>query len=190
MFFTLSDILSLGAVAMIGGILMFVFGLLRWDAARGELRWGVIFIYGAALAIGKAMEEVGTSVWLANQLLGGVGVVSILTLVAIVVLIVASFTNLMSDAAATALFLPIVVPMAILIGEGGNEAEYAFMVSMATALASGLAFITVFGTPPNTIVHASGLVTSRDFLKAGTVMWVASVLLMLVLIHTYWAAIM
>ncbi len=189
MFFTLSDTLSLGAVAMIGGILMFVFGLLRWDAARGELRWGVIFIYGAALAIGKAMEEVGTSVWLANQLLGGVGAVSILALVAIVVLIVASFTNLMSDAAATALFLPIVVPMAILIGDGGNEAEYAFIVSMATALASGLAFITVFGTPPNTIVHASGLVTSKDFLKAGSVMWVVSVLLMLVLIHTYWAAI-
>ncbi|NIP36848.1 MAG: hypothetical protein GWN18_17935, partial [Thermoplasmata archaeon] len=49
MFLTLSEILSLGAVAMIGGILMFVFGLLRWETARGEIRWGVIFIYGAAL---------------------------------------------------------------------------------------------------------------------------------------------
>ncbi len=186
MFLTLSDILSLGAVAMIGGILMFLFGLLRWDHARGELRWGVIFIYGAALTIGKAMEDAGTSVWLANGILGGLGLVSIIALVAVVVLIVASFTNLMSDAAATALFLPIVVPMAILIGEGGNEVEYAFIVTISTALASGLAFITVFGTPPNTIVHASGLVTSRDFMKAGSVMWVLSVVVMLIIANTYW----
>jgi sodium-dependent dicarboxylate transporter 2/3/5 len=193
MFLTLSDTLSLGAVAMIGGILMFVFGLLRWDAARGELRWGVIFIYGAALTIGKAMEvdEVGTSQWLAGGLFGGLGAVTILTLIVVVVVIVASFTNLMSDAAATALFLPIVVPLAILVGEGsGNQAEYAFMVTMATALASGFAYITVFGTPPNTIVHASGLVTSKDFMRAGTVLWVASVLILLVFVNTYWKAMM
>lgn len=186
MFIFLSDTLSLGAVAMIGGILMFVFGLLRWDVARGELRWGVIFIYGAALTIGQAMVESGTSVWLANNLLGGLGLVTILALVAVVTLIVASFTNLMSDAAATALFLPIVVPMAIIMGEGGNESEYAFVVTMATALASGLAFITVFGTPPNTIVHASGLVTTRDFAKAGTVLWVIAVVVMLIVVNTYW----
>ncbi|UCC92201.1 MAG: SLC13/DASS family transporter [Thermoplasmata archaeon] len=190
MFLTLSDILSLGAVAMIGGILMFVFGLLRWDDARGEIRWGVIFIYGAALTIGKAMENVGASFWLADGLLGGLGLVTIFALIAVVVLIVASFTNLMSDAAATALFLPIVVPMAILLGAGGNESEYAFLITMATGIAAGFAYITVFGTPPNTIVHASGLVTTKDFMKAGFVLWVASVLIMLIFVSTYWKAIM
>jgi sodium-dependent dicarboxylate transporter 2/3/5 len=186
MFITLSDALSLGAVAMIGGILMFVFGLLRWDVARGELRWGVIFIYGAALTIGAAMEEAGTSAWLADNLLSGLGLATAMALVAVVVLMVASFTNLMSDAAATALFLPIVVPTAILLGEGGNESEYALIVTMATALASGLAFVTVFGTPPNTIVHASGLITSKDFMKAGSVLWVTAVFIMLLVINTYW----
>lgn len=190
MFLTLSDVLSLGAVAMIGGILMFVFGLLRWDAARGEIRWGVIFIYGAALTIGKAMDETQASFWLADGLLGGLGLASLIALIVVVVLIVASFTNLMSDAAATALFLPIVVPMAIILGKGGNESEYAFMVTMATALAAGFAYITVFGTPPNTIVHASGLVTTRDFMKAGAVLWVASILIMLVFVNTYWRAMM
>ena len=186
MFLTLSDILSLGAVAMIGGTLMFVFGLLRWDAARGEIRWGIIFIYGAALTIGKAMEEVGASFWLADKLLGGLGGVTIITLIVVVVIIVALFTNLMSDAAATALFLPIVVPMAILVGAGGHETEYAFIVTISTALASGFAFITVFGTPPNTIVHASGLVTSKDFMKAGSILWLVSVMVMLLLVNTYW----
>ncbi|MCK5251565.1 MAG: anion permease, partial [Thermoplasmata archaeon] len=85
---------------------------------------------------------------------------------------------------------PIVVPMAILLGAGGNESDYAFIVTMATALASGLAFITVFGTPPNTIVHASGLVTSRDFMNAGTVLWIVSVLIMLFVVNTYWKTIL
>jgi sodium-dependent dicarboxylate transporter 2/3/5 len=191
MFLTLSDHLSLGAVAMIGGILMFVAGLLRWDAARGEIRWGVIFIYGAALTIGAAMEDTGASDWLARGMLEGLGLTSILALVAVVVLIVASFTNLMSDAAATALFLPIVVPMAILLGTDDTmRSEYAFMVTMATGLAAGFAYITVFGTPPNTIVHASGLVTTKDFAKAGIVLWIISVLLMLVYVNTYWAQLM
>ncbi len=188
MFFTLSDRLSLGAVAMIGGILMFVFGLLRWDAARGEIRWGVIFIYGAALTMGKAMadEEVGAADWIADGLLSGLGMVSIIALVMIVILIAAIFTNLMSDAAAVALLLPIVVPMAIILGDGGNEAEYAFVMTMATAIAAGYAYITVFGTPPNTIVHASGFVTSRDFLKGGLALWIASVAVMLIVVNTYW----
>jgi len=193
MFVTLSDRLSLGAVAMIGGILMFVFGLLRWDAARGEIRWGVIFIYGAALTMGKAMadEEVGGAAnWIADGLLGGLGTVTIIALVMVVILIAAIFTNLMSDAAAVALLLPIVVPMAIMLGAGGNEAEYAFVMTMATAIAAGYAYITVFGTPPNTIVHASGFVTSRDFLKGGLALWLASVAVMLIVVNTYWKVIL
>ena len=186
MFFTLSDRLSLGAVAMIGGILMFLFGLLRWDAARGEIRWGVIFIYGAALTLGKAMEEVGAAFWIADGILGSLGMMTIIALVMVVIIIAAIFTNLMSDAAAVALLLPIVVPMAIILGAGGNQAEYAFVITMATSIAAGFAYITVFGTPPNTIVHASGLVTSRDFLKGGLALWIASVVVMLIVVNTYW----
>jgi sodium-dependent dicarboxylate transporter 2/3/5 len=190
MFLTLSNVLSLGAVAMIGGIMMFIFGLLRWESARGELRWGVIFIYGAALTLGKAMEETEAAPWLADGIMGGLGMVSILALLTVVIVVAALFTNLMSDAATVALLLPIVVPMAVIIGAGGNESEYAFVMTMATAIASGYAYITVFGTPPNTIVHASGLVTSRDFLKGGLALWIASVVIMLLVVNTYWKLIM
>jgi sodium-dependent dicarboxylate transporter 2/3/5 len=94
----------------------------------------------------------------------------------------------MSDAAATALMLPIVMPMAFLAGvdAGDNGVEYAFVITMATAMASGFAYLTVFGTPPNTIVHASGLVTTKDFLKGGLPIWIASILIMLLLVNTYW----
>ncbi|MCK4970965.1 MAG: anion permease [Thermoplasmata archaeon] len=44
----------------------------------------------------------------------------------------------------------------------------------------------MFGTPPNTIVHASGLVTSRDFLKGGLALCIASVVIMLIVVNTYW----
>jgi di/tricarboxylate transporter len=70
------------------------------------------------------------------------------------------------------------------------RSEYAFMVTMATAMAAGFAYITVFGTPPNTIVHASGLVTTKDFAKAGIVLWITSVLIMLVYVNTYWKQMM
>ena len=187
MFLTLSDRLSLGTVAMIGGILMFIFGLLRWDVARGELRWGVIFIYGAALTMGAALTNTGAAFWLADKAIGGLGLIGIFLLLTLVVVVASIFTNIMSDAAAVALLLPVVVPMAIIVGaDDAQKTEYAFYTTMATALASGFAYITVFGTPPNTIVHASGKVTAKDFLKAGLPMWFASIVIMLVMVNTYW----
>ena len=187
MFLTLSDMFSLGTVAMIGGILMFIFGLLRWDVARGELRWGVIFIYGAALTMGAALTNTGAAFWLADKAMGGLGLIGIFALLTLVVVVASIFTNIMSDAAAVALLLPIVVPMAIIVGaDDAQKTDYAFYTTMATALASGFAYITVFGTPPNTIVHASGKVTAKDFLKAGLPMWFASIVIMLILINTYW----
>jgi len=132
------------------------------------------------------MEEVGAAFWIADGILGSLGMMTIIALVMVVIIIAAIFTNLMSDAAAVALLLPIVVPMAIILGAGGNQAEYAFVITMATSIAAGFAYITVFGTPPNTIVHASGLVTSRDFLKGGLALWIASVVVMLIVVNTYW----
>ncbi len=187
MFLTLSDHLSLGTVAMIGGILMFVFGLLPWDVARGELRWGVIFIYGAALTMGAALTKTGAAFWLADKAVGGLGLIGIFALLTLILILAAIFTNIMSDAATVALLLPIVVPMAIIIGaDDAQKTEYAFYTTMATSMASGFAYITVFGTPPNTIVHASGKVTAKDFLRVGLPLWFASIVIMLIMVNTYW----
>jgi sodium-dependent dicarboxylate transporter 2/3/5 len=199
LFLTLSDKLSLGAVAMLGGILMFVFGLLRWESARGELRWGVIFIYGAALTVGEALRATQAADWIADNALGWLGGVGLIGLIVFVVLLTAVFTNIMSDAAAVALVLPVVLPLAVVLAGDPTDSDgafspeairNAFFITMTTAIASGFAYITVFGTPPNTIVHASGLVTSKDFLKGGFPLWVASILIMLLLVNTYWKALL
>ena len=60
--------LTLGTSAMIGGILMHIFGVLEWEDSRQRLRWGVMFIYGAALTMGKAMVKHGAADWLAGGL--------------------------------------------------------------------------------------------------------------------------
>lgn len=191
LFLTLSDTLSLGTVAMIGGILMFVFGLLRWDTARGELRWGVIFIYGAALTMGEALFATGAAEWMAENLLGGLETYSFIIILTIIIIISALFTNLMSDAATVAILLPIILPIFIIGGEATDEGvQRALITSVATAIASGFAYITVFGTPPNTIVHASGLISSKDFVKAGLPIWFASLIIMLIIVNTYWATIL
>jgi sodium-dependent dicarboxylate transporter 2/3/5 len=194
MFLLFSDVLSLGAVAMIGGILMFVFGLLRWESARGELRWGVIFIYGAALTMGEALFSTGAAAWLADTLLGGLEGYAFMAFLTVIIIVAALFTNIMSDAATVAILLPIVLPVFILNGLNGDSEDLmvqrALITSVATAIASGFAYITVFGTPPNTIVHASGMVTSKDFLKGGIVLWVVSMVVMLLIVNTYWAYIL
>jgi sodium-dependent dicarboxylate transporter 2/3/5 len=102
-----SNGLTLGTSAMIGGILMHTFGVLEWEDSRQRLRWGVMFIYGAALTMGKAMVTHGAAAWLAGGLyklaeigsqFGGDSVIILLIIVVTVLL-----TNVMSDGAAAAI---------------------------------------------------------------------------------------
>jgi sodium-dependent dicarboxylate transporter 2/3/5 len=192
LYLTLSDVLSLGGVAMIGGVMMFVFGLLRWEHAQGGISWGVIFIYGAALTLGEALWSTGAADWIAESMLGGLGGLSLIGLVAVVVIITALFTNAMSDAATVSLLLPVMLPLAFHTGGelDGDGLHYAFVVAQACAMSSAFAYFTVFGTPPNTIVYSSGHLTSRDYLKAGIPLWLISLLLMLLLVNTYWSLIL
>ncbi len=192
LYLTLSDVLSLGGVAMIGGALMFVFGLLRWEHAQGGISWGVIFIYGAALTLGEALRATGAAEWIADGLFGGLGGLDLIALIALVVVVTALFTNTMSDAATVSMILPVMLPLAFLTGggEGADGLHYAFVTAQACAMSSAFAYFTVFGTPPNTIVYSSGHLASRDYLKAGIPLWLISLLLMLLLVSTYWSLIL
>ena len=176
--------LTLGTCAMIGGILMHVTGVLEWEDSRQRLRWGVMFIYGAALTMGKAMVAHGAADWLAGGLyrlaaygsdIGG-DMVVILVIIVVTVLL----TNVMSDGAAAAILVPIT--LAVGAAAGFNLA----FIAIITAISTAFAFMTSFGTPPNLIVQASGIPRSSDFVRNGLPLIIMSILLLMVAQNYYW----
>ncbi|MEC8878413.1 MAG: sodium:sulfate symporter, partial [Candidatus Thermoplasmatota archaeon] len=55
-----------------------------------------------------------------------------------------------------------------------------------TAISTAFAFATAFGTPPNLIVHASGIPNSADFVRNGVPMVLLAVLVLLAAQRYYW----
>ncbi len=174
--------LTLGTSAMIGGILMHTFGVLEWEDSRQRLRWGVMFIYGAALTMGKAMVKHGAADWLAGGLYwltefaNGEEVAIILMIIVVTVML----TNVMSDGAAAA----ILVPITLAVGwQAGLPLE---SITLITAISTAFAFMTSFGTPPNLIVQASGIPKSSDFVRNGVPLVIFAIFLLIFVEQYYW----
>ena len=176
--------LTLGTSAMIGGILMHTFGVLEWEDSRQRLRWGVMFIYGAALTMGKAMVKHGAADWLAGGLYWladfGSQYGGELAIILMIIIVTVMLTNVMSDGAAAAILVPITLAV-------GVEANLALeSIAIITAISTAFAFMTSFGTPPNLIVQASGIPKSNDFVRNGVPLVFFAVLILIVAEHYYW----
>ena len=167
---------------MIGGILMHTFGVLEWEDSRQRLRWGVMFIYGAALTMGKAMVKHGAADWLAGGLYwlaefaDGKEVAIILMIIVVTVML----TNVMSDGAAAAILVPITLAVGL---QAGLPLE---SITLITAISTAFAFMTSFGTPPNLIVQASGIPTSSDFVRNGLPLVIFAIFLLIFVEQYYW----
>lgn len=143
-----------------------------------------MFIYGAALTMGKAMVEHGAAAWLAGGLykladygsdIGGDTVIILMIIVVTVLL-----TNVMSDGAAAAILVPITLAV-------GYAADFNLaLIAIITAISTAFAFMTSFGTPPNLIVQASGIPRPSDFVRNGLPLIIMSILLLIAAQTYYW----
>lgn len=175
-----SEDIGLGAVAIIGATLMFVAGILDWEDTRSTIPWGVAFVYGAALVMGRVLKETGGAAWLAEHAFLFIPASETFVIVLIVIVVTVLMTNFMSDGATVAVLGPVTLSLAILAGYSVES------MGIVTALASAFAFILVIGTPPNLIIYASGAVRPKDFLKAGIPMTLAGLAVLLVAVFWYW----
>ena len=139
-----------------------------------------MFIYGAALTLGAALVDHGVAKWLALGIFEMVEGRGELLLFSVIILLGVALTNIMSDGAAAAVLVPITLAV-------GVAAELDLvMVALLTAISTAFAFMTAFGTPPNLIVHASGIPGSADFARNGVPMVLLAVLVLLAAQRYYW----
>lgn len=161
-----SDVSDAG-IAMTAAVVLFLVPsgtapggrLLRWeDAAR--VPWGVLLLFGGGLSLATAVSESGLAVWLGERLapLGDQGPgVLLLASVALVVLL----TELASNLATAAAFLPVLGAIALETGVSP------ILLSVPVAIASSCAFMLPVATPPNAIVFATGEVRIPEMVRAG-----------------------
>lgn len=133
--------------------------LMRWEDTA-SLPWGVLVLFGGGLSLAAAIAGTGLAGWLGDQL-SPLGVFGIPVLVIASTTLVIFFTELTSNLATTATFLPVVGAIAVEMGAD----PLMFLIPMT--LAASCAFMLPVATPPNAIVYGTGLVSIPQMVRAG-----------------------
>ncbi len=157
-------------IAIVGAVALFVVPadfkrrafLLNWDwAARAP--WHVLLLFGGGLSLAGAIDGSGLAAWIGGGL-DPVAVWPLIVLIVAVAVLVIFLTELTSNTATTAAFLPVVG--AVAVGAGIDP----LFLAVPAALAASCAFMLPVATPPNAIVYGSCHVGVAQMIRAGVVL--------------------
>jgi len=168
--------IQLSVCLMTGALGMIITRVLTIDEAYQAVDWRTVFLLGGLIPLGLATEKTGTAAWIANSILSAIGSVSPIVLISVIGLLSTFFTLVISNVGATVLLVPLVVNMAIAADADPRMA----------ALAVGLATSNSFILPThqvNALYMGPGQYRSVDFIKAGSVVTVVFLIVMVSMMY-------
>ncbi len=183
----LSDLvpgLSDAGIAMTAGLVLFLVPtrtergahLLNWEEAE-QLPWGVLILFGGGLSLADAISNTGLATWI-GQGVSGYGGWPVILIILLSVATIVMLTEITSNTATAAAFLPILASAAIGIGQSP------FLLVVPAAIGASCAFMLPVATPPNAIVYGSGFISIPEMSRAGVWMNIALILLVTALAYS------
>jgi di/tricarboxylate transporter len=176
--------MDIAAGALVGAILILLFGVITPQEAYRAVDWPVIFVIAAFVPLGHAFQTTGTAEFLAKSILD----VSSwappqyhpYVVLALIYLVTAVFTQVASNNAAAV----VVAPIALSLGPalGVDSRPFVF----AVCFAASAAFMTPMGYQTNLMVHTAGEYRFSDYLRFGAPLSLLAWILTTVLIPVIW----
>jgi di/tricarboxylate transporter len=131
----------------------------------------IFLLVGTSLALGTAMTATGGAAYVANVIVGLAGEASPAIMLSVFFLVVALFTNVLSNNACAVLFTPIGVGLAASLGIDPR------LFAITCLFACNCSFATPMGYQTNLLVMGPGQYQFSDFVRGGLplvlVMWLA-----------------
>jgi len=146
--------------------------ILNWNDTK-NLAWGILILFGGGLALAKGMSETGIVSLITDSIAGAN--LNILITVSLLITMMLFMTELMSNVALVAVLAPVMAGIAI-----GLEIPILHLLIPIT-MASSCAFMLPMATPPNAIVFASGYVKVSEMVRAGILINILSILLLILM---------
>jgi sodium-dependent dicarboxylate transporter 2/3/5 len=146
--------------------------ILDWKDTE-KLAWGILILFGGGLALAKGMSVSGIVDQVSQSI--AAGNFSVTATASLLILLMLFMTELMSNVALVAVLAPVVAGIAIGLG-----IPMVYLLIPVT-IASSCAFMLPMATPPNAIVFASGFIEVKDMVKAGVLLNIVAVLILIVL---------
>lgn len=164
--------IQLSVCLMTGALGMVLTRVLSIDEAYRSVDWRTIFLLAGLIPLGIATEKTGTAAWIAHTVLTAIGTVRPIVLLGVIGLLTSAFTLVVSNVGATVLLVPLVVNLAIAAQADPRMA----------ALVVGLAASNSFILPThqvNALYMGPGRYRSTDFMKAGGLISIVFILVMI-----------
>lgn len=171
--------IGIANVALISAALFFVLNVTNWEDTKREINWGVIFMYGGAIALGTALEKTGLLEFVNSNYIANMNFTT-LSFIIVVALISVILTEGVSNAAVVIILLPVVMKTAVSMNLSPVLAVY------LVAVPSGLAFMFPMSSPPNAIAYSSGFINMRETVRKGIVLSVLCIAVVIISALTYW----
>lgn len=171
--------LQLSVCLMAGAVGMVITKVLSIDEAYQSVDWRTIFLLAGLIPLGIATEKTGTAAWIAKAVLSATGEVEPIVLMTIIGVLSTIFTLVISNVGATVLLVPLVVNMASAVGADPRMA----------ALIVGLATSNSFLLPThqvNALYMGPGRYRSIDFMRAGGIMSIIFIVVMIFAIKIFY----
>ncbi|WJG10347.1 SLC13 family permease [Aliiglaciecola sp. LCG003] len=164
------DGLSDAGIAIFAAVSLFVIpsgttkqtALMDWPDMK-DIPWGILLLFGGGLSLAAAVSSSGLAQWLGESLVS-LNVFGMVVLVLSATALVIFLTELTSNLATAATFLPVVAVIALEMG--GSPMSLVVPVT----LAASCAFMLPVATPPNAIVFSSGYISIPQMAKAGFIL--------------------
>ncbi|MBN1223212.1 MAG: DASS family sodium-coupled anion symporter, partial [Candidatus Aminicenantes bacterium] len=175
--------IGLAVISLAAAVMVFVLNIAKWMDVIDYVNWGVIIMYGGAIALGKALAETNAIDWIAEQILGSM-MISPFVLIIVLSGLSKFITELVSNAAAVVILVPLSFGFVSTLNLSPE------LLVLAVTVPAGLAFCLPVGTPPNAIAYASGYFSIRKILKPALLISLVSWIVFLLFVKFYWPLIM
>jgi len=150
--------------------------IINWESAV-KLPWGILLLFGGGLALAEGFKTSGLAQWIGSQITQFENL-PLFALLFVLIFAVNFLTEITSNLATTAMLLPIIAPIALVLD------VHPFTLMVGITVAASCAFMLPVATPPNAIVFGSGYLKIPDMMKAG--IWMNIISIILIAIITYY----
>jgi di/tricarboxylate transporter len=174
------DWLPIAIAALAGVVLMILTRCLTMEEAYGAIEWKAVFLIAGMLPLGIAMEQTGAARFLAERVVGLVGGLGPLAVVAGLFILAALASQVMPNPAVAVLLAPIALNTASDLG----ISPYPLM--MAVAVSASAAFLSPVGHSANVLVMGPGGYRFADYTKVGIPLTLVTLVVVLLVVPIFW----
>ncbi|HQY93752.1 MAG TPA: DASS family sodium-coupled anion symporter [Caldilinea sp.] len=155
-----TTLLSSAMIAILAVALLSIEELIDWDDLKG-VNWGIIFVIGAGLSLGDALDKTGASDWIVSLIEPALNGLPYLTILAILIASTFVLTQFMNSVTYGAILSPILVTLGVTTNIFPTRLMLPFVFTLA------LCYMLPNSSARMTLVAISGAVDTKSQLRSG-----------------------